>query len=264
MPEWPSDKEFKTKIKTLRSRAAGRQFDDNFQLDIRLSDSAIANFIQAIRETDNDFSDIQRRLTEAARKYVNEGESVVLEETKVLGRVVPLTEFALLIKEQDVCNTITAAEAELRDYTQKSLDKIKIWLGNCWLSRKVSGEHLIMWATFDPKCSDDPFAGMTKEPVMIRAQLGMFKERSALILLYYKLPSGVKPHYPTTADAYAGTYWAAYWRPANSDNKWGSTQSWDSHPNVEPRSKVVHDPIQSTQLYKPCITGDVHSGGQPC
>ncbi len=52
MPNWPSDedKDFKEKIETLRSQSAGRQFDCNFQLDRRLSDSAITDFIYVIYE----------------------------------------------------------------------------------------------------------------------------------------------------------------------------------------------------------------------
>lgn len=248
MPEWPSDEDFKAKIETLRSRAAGRQFDCNFRLDIRLSDAAIADFIQAIHGADNDFDDIHHRLTEAARKHVNEEEIVALSETKVLGRAVPARTFEMhLVYELKI--TRRAAKDNVRKYVRQPLTKVKDWLGSCWLSPK----DRIMWSTFDPDCSDNPFANRMEVPVKIRAQLGMFKkeERSALILLYYKLPSGVKPHYPTTADAYAGTHWAAYWRPANSDDKWGLTQPWDSHPNVEPRPEVVHDPIQSTQLHKP-------------
>jgi hypothetical protein len=118
------------------------------------------------------------------------------------------------------------------------------------LRRSKLGAY-VMWSTFSP-AGGDPFAGII-EAETVRSRLGLMSpidlEDKRLVVLVYYVPLNVSIHYPTIADAYAGTPWNPYFQCSNPGDPWGYTSG--RHP------EVVHDVIDGTRL----VTD--HDPGEP-
>jgi hypothetical protein len=123
----------------------------------------------------------------------------------------------------------------------------------------------IMWATFSRSragSQEDPLGALTLQADTIRAALGLSPNEKGedLFLFVYELPPAISPHYPTIADAYAGSDWPFYFRPALATRPSGDTLPWYGS-KMASRPETVHMPVNACFLRRTiCVLGDKGHG----
>lgn len=168
-----------------------------------------------------------------------------LPEDCMYANCVPYRRFYQFLKDKGIWHTVRRAKNRVDEILKKDLDEQKAKLSTVPLK-----DHQ-MWATFDrDDPTHNPLRGLPNSVRGIRACLGLSqaRKRDPLVILRYRLPSGVEPRFPTVATACAASPWGEYWAPADPGEPHGWTQPWPEHPHAHRCPEVVHEPVTGAAL----------------
>jgi hypothetical protein len=235
--------EFYKRMRTLASASAtNRQAFLNLEMESRLTATAWLDLINAVLTGDPSPLEIQKRVIQTCRLHVLSGPEATASSL-VFGRAVTRDRFCELMVDLGVHPTLDAARRELRRVKRLMPHQLRIR----WRNR-VLGRYVI-WSTFSLSASD-PFDGIKGSSDRFRCLLGLDKNEQgmSLLLLRYSLPASLRPLYPTIAEAYSGTQWLYYFRPAPPAESHGWTLTWDECSDESGRPEVVHPAITGIEL----------------
>lgn len=237
------------RLSTLETASAiGRQAVINLRAETRLPSAALKDLMAGLLKSANDAGEIKQAMTAVMRCHVLEDRELPPPLPSSLGRAVTLDQFARLLKDQGYRSTVLLARRAIRSLLGRSGRVVR----NRW--RTYSLGKYLMWCTFDQSLSAaDPFATMPSEADEVRALLGLSVEDRGkeLLLLVYELPADAKLRYPSVAEAYAGSGWNYFFRPAAEGAPFGLTMLWPEREKEAPRPEAVHEVITGGNLTAP-------------
>jgi len=227
----------------------GYQVAANTRCETRLDEPALRDIVQGFLQAAVDPEELKSAYTEKCRQHILEGGAIPKPWALYFGRAVTRERFC---KRAVQVSDVEETELQLLfdDLASKSFDAVKkrfrAVLGD--MENKALGEYVI-WATFNPEDLDGhPLEGMPADADGIRARLGLDPNEKGedLICFVYELPLGIKPLFPTIADA----QWNLLFRPAPLSSKWGLTMPWPGISEAKPRPEAVHKPITGSTVEK--------------
>jgi hypothetical protein len=223
--------------------ALGYQAVQNFYGETRLSAEAWRHFLDGLRGPAVDVLQIKDAITNVSRRWQMRGPELVGIRHLVFVRVISIGWLCDLLFSLDHYGSLKSARRAIRNILEKPIDVV----ADRW--RDVELGRYFMWATFDISGRRLFLDGESGD--YIQGVLGLDRScrETAFILLEYTLPLSVNPRIPTVADAYSGSPWPYFFRPAPEGLSHGLTMPWPEYSAEPPRPEVVHAVIQGRQLF---------------
>jgi hypothetical protein len=225
----------------------GRSAADNMYLESRLPEAAWDALFGALLSVGADPGEIRDAITNATRAWTLNGPAVAHAHPVTLGRAVTAVRFC---QQQLVSSGRYSSISSARRALTYLLGKPPSSVARIW--RSIDLGVYLMWSTFNSAFGSRPFDSLPPSATIIRGRIGLSKnQRGALLILEYTLPSHVSQRFPTIADAYAGTEWNYFFRPAPPTALYGLTMPWLEFELEEPCPEVVHKVVSTVQLSSP-------------
>lgn len=225
----------------------GHSAADNIYLESRLPEAAWDALVAALQSVGADPTEIRDAITSCVRAWTLNGPVLARPHPVTLGRAATADRFC---QQQLVSSGRYSSISSARRALTYLLGKPPRTAAKIWRTVHL-GAHL-MWSTFDSESGGGPFDSLPHSARIIRGRLGLSKnQRGALLLIEYTLPKHVSPLFPTVAEAYAGTEWNYFFRPAPPAASYGLSMPWLEFEVEEPCPEVVHAVVSTVQLSGP-------------
>jgi hypothetical protein len=229
------------KLAKLNKWAGGYQVLLNLRAETRLVPDAWSDVLGTLRSMRGSASALRPVISRSLRRWILHG-AILKPPPITLGRAVTLDIFCRHLRERGYYASERAALHAVR----RMLRKAPPLVAREW--RDFDLGRYVMWATFDPSGMKRPFEHFPADADQIRALLGLSPNEKglSLLLLEYSLPMMTTPRFPTLADAYAGTSWPYYFRPAPPGAAHGLTMPWEE--TLPPQPETVHEIVRGAQV----------------
>jgi len=234
------------KLRLLRDRVeVGPVAVDNLFAEPRLPREAWLGMIEALRRALFAADDVKAAITRFSRDWTLKGPPLSTQPASFC-RAVSVARFSRLLVELNYFASVERAVQNVRSTLRKPVQVvISRW------DKYDLGRH-VMWSTFDLAGQDAFRESDSAEYIcgVLGLDIDPDEPGNDLILLVYTLPPGNPARFPTVADAYAGSTWSPYFRPAPVGSPHGWTMPCREFRKEQPRPEAVHRVIQGNRLIK--------------